>query len=71
MVNVSDGKGNPEPNRLKLSAELLILQRLDTSTINSEVKFNCISGERINIYMHKEDIYICMYRMETLRILYY
>ncbi|XP_055308927.1 gamma-1-syntrophin isoform X2 [Sitodiplosis mosellana] len=39
MVNVSDGKSNPEPTRLKLTMELLILQRLDSSTpstINSE-----------------------------------
>lgn len=32
MVNVSDGKSYPEPARLRLTMELLILQRVDTST---------------------------------------
>lgn len=35
MVTVSDGKSNPEPARLKLTMELLILQRIDTSTPSS------------------------------------
>lgn len=37
MINVSDGKSNPEPARLKLTMELLILQRLDTSTPSTSV----------------------------------
>lgn len=32
MVSVSDGKSNPEPTRLRLTMELLVLQKLDTST---------------------------------------
>lgn len=32
MVAVSDGKSSPEPARLQLTMELLILQRVDTST---------------------------------------
>lgn len=37
MVNVSDGKSNHEPARLKLTMELLILQRLDTSTPSTSI----------------------------------
>lgn len=32
MVTVSDGKTQPEPVRIQLTMELLILQRIDTST---------------------------------------
>lgn len=32
MVTVSDGKSNPESARIQLTMELVILQRLDTST---------------------------------------
>lgn len=50
MVSVSDGKSNPEPARLRLTMELLILQRLDTSTpttsmgppAESKVKLCCV-----------------------------
>lgn len=36
LVNLSDGKSNPEVARLKLTMELLILQRIDTSTPSTE-----------------------------------
>ena len=32
MLTVSDGKSKPEPARLRLSMELLTLQKIDTST---------------------------------------
>lgn len=47
MVSISDGKSNPETARLRLTMELLILQRIDTSTPtasngppNEKVKLN-------------------------------
>lgn len=52
MVHVSDGKSNPEPTRLKLTMELMILQRLDSSTpstVNSEVRLHYIL-KKINTY---------------------
>lgn len=32
MVTVSDGKSNPESARIQLTMELLVLQRIDTSS---------------------------------------
>lgn len=37
IVSISDGKSSPEPARLRLTMELLILQRLDTSTPISNI----------------------------------
>ncbi|XP_031627381.1 gamma-1-syntrophin-like [Contarinia nasturtii] len=45
MVNVSDGKSNPVLSRLKLTMELLILQRLDSSTPSAILSIN--SEERM------------------------
>lgn len=37
MVSVSDGKGYPELSRLRLTMELLILQKVDTSTPSTSI----------------------------------
>lgn len=36
-MNVSDGKSNPAPVRLRLTMELLILQRLESSTPSTSI----------------------------------
>lgn len=55
MVAVSDGKSSPESARIQLTMELLILQRIDTSTpppvfgppMESKVSISVTSNESI------------------------
>lgn len=47
MVSISDGKSNPETARLRLTMELLILQRIDTSTPTANIG---PPNEKVNYY---------------------
>lgn len=63
MVTVSDGKSNPEPARLKLTMELLILQRLDTSTPSSVAPI-CIVKSKVESFS-LNNLYFVQYSLKT------
>lgn len=82
MVNVSDGKSNPEPTRLKLTMELLILQRLDTSTpstsvgpcVKSKVNKRCFhkpKKKNTNKTVHPAPLLYNIYCMEYISTFYF